>query len=124
MDCGSASAVFDARATECILANLVDNAIKFSRDSGTVYVFARSRAHNGSVELEVRDEGIGIATEARALVFEPFYRVNRELAGQEVAGFGLGLAISKRLAEAQRGSLYCKSDLGRGSSFILTLPAT
>ena len=124
MDCGSASAVFDARATECILANLVDNAIKFSRDSGTVYVFARSRAHNGSVELEVRVEGIGIATEARALVFEPFYRVNRELAGQEVAGFGLGLAISKRLAEAQRGSLYCKSDLGRGSSFILTLPAT
>ena len=63
MECGSASAVFDARATERILANLVDNAIKFSRDRGTVHVFARARAPNGSVELEVRDEGIGIATE-------------------------------------------------------------
>ena len=51
-------------------------------------------------------------------------RPESELAGREVAGFGLGLAISKRLAEAQRGSLCCKSDLGRGSSFILTLPAT
>ena len=71
----------------------------------------------------MRDEGIGIATETRALVFEPFYRVNREV-GREVSGFGLGLAISKRLAEAQRGSLHCESDLGRGSSFILTLPAT
>ena len=119
MECGSASAVFDARATERILANLVDNAIKFSRDRGTVHVVARAHAPNGSVELEVRDEGIGIATETRALVFEPFYRVNRE-----VSGAGLGLAISKRLAEAQRGSLHCESDLGRGSSFILTLPAT
>ena len=127
MDYGSVSAVFDARATERILANLVDNAIKFSRDRGTVHVFARARVSNGSVELEVRDEGIGIATEARALIFKPFYRVNREVGrevGREVTGFGLGLAISKRLAEAQRGSLHCKSDLGRGSSFILTLPAT
>ena len=119
VDYGSASAVFDARATERILSNLVDNAIKFSRDRGTVYVFARARAHNGSVELEVRDEGIGITTEARSLVFEPFYRVNRE-----VSGAGLGLAISKRLAEAQRGSLHCESHLGHGSSFILTFPAT
>ena len=60
---------------------------------------------------------MGISTEARDHIFEPFFRVHRE-----IAGFGLGLAISKRLAEAQRGSLHCKSALERGSSFILTLP--
>jgi signal transduction histidine kinase len=117
IECGSVSALCDRGAAERIVSNLVDNAIKFSRDGGTVEISAR--AHNGSIEVEVRDEGIGIATEARARIFEPFYRVHRE-----IAGFGLGLAISKRLAEAQRGSLQCKSDLDRGASFILTLPAT
>jgi len=117
MECGSVSAVFDARTTERILANLVDNAIKFSREGGTVEISAR--AHNDSVEVEVRDEGIGIATEAFARIFEPFYRGHRE-----ISGFGLGLAISKRLAEAQHGSLHCKSVLDRGSSFILTLPGS
>ena len=115
VDCGSVSAVFDTGTTERILANLVDNAIKFSIDGGTVEISAR--AHNDSVEVEVRDEGIGIAIEARAHIFEPFYRGHRE-----ISGFGLGLAISKRLAEAQHGSLHCKSVLDRGSSFILTLP--
>jgi signal transduction histidine kinase len=115
-DCGSLSAVFDARATERIVSNLVDNAIKFSRHGGTVAISARR--HNAHVEVEVRDEGIGISTEARDRIFEPFFRVHRE-----IAGFGLGLAISKRLAEAQRGSLHCESGLERGSSFILTLPA-
>lgn len=117
MECGSVSAIFNARATERILTNLVDNAIKFSRDGGTVEMSAH--AHSGSVEVEVRDEGIGIATEARTRIFEPFYRVHRDM-----EGFGLGLAISKRLAEAQCGSIHCQSDLDRGSSFILTLPAT
>ena len=117
IECGSVSALCDRGAAERIVSNLVDNAVKFSRGGGTVEISAR--AHNGSIEVEVRDEGIGIATEARARIFEPFYRVHRE-----IAGFGLGLAISKRLAEAQRGSLQCKSDLDRGASFILTLPAT
>jgi len=113
--CGAVSAVFDARATERIVSNLVDNAIKFSRDGGTVDISARAR--HSRVEVEVRDDGIGIAVEVRDRIFEPFFRVHRD-----VRGFGLGLAISKRLAEAQRGSLHCKSGLECGSSFILTLP--
>lgn len=116
IECGSVSALCDAGATERIVSNLVDNAIKFSKNGGTVEISAR--AHDGCIEVEVRDEGIGIATEARARIFEPFYRVHRE-----IAGFGLGLAISKRLAEAQRGSLQCKSGLEGGASFVLTLPA-
>lgn len=116
IDSGSVRASFDARATERILANLVDNAIKFSSEAGRVDV--RARVEDDAVEVEVKDRGIGIPTETQPLVFEPFYRASRETAGS-----GLGLAIAKRLAEAQQGSLHVKSEPGRGSSFVLTLPA-
>lgn len=112
-----ATVIADPHATERILGNLVDNAIKFSCPEGSVQV--RARVRGGShVEIEVRDEGIGMPSDATERIFEPFFRVDRE-----VEGAGLGLAISKRLAEAQGGTLRCKSELDRGSSFTLTLPA-
>lgn len=114
---GARDAVFDRGALERVLTNLVDNALKFSAVDGVVHL--RARGDDGRVELEVRDEGAGIAPEAREHIFEPFYRVDRE-----APGHGLGLAISKRLAEAQGGSLRCDSELGRGSSFIVTLAAS
>lgn len=116
MDGEELAALCDRRATERILSNLVDNAIKFSAADGRVRVNAR--AVSGKIEIEVRDNGIGIAGGARAHVFEPFYRVDRQTPGS-----GLGLAICQRLARAQRGTLRCESELGRGSSFLLTLPA-
>lgn len=115
--CTVTSAIGDAMATERILANLVDNAIKFSRDAGHVRISTR-RIHR-SVEVEVTDDGIGIAKDALDAVFAPFYRADRETAGS-----GLGLAIAKHLAEAQRATLRCESEPGRGSTFILTLLAT
>ncbi len=105
----------DANATERILSNLVDNAIKFSSPNGIVELV--TRVGDNTVQLEVRDEGIGMADDARERIFEPFFRLDREAAGN-----GLGLAISKQLAHAQRGELRCDSELGRGSIFILTLP--
>ena len=107
----------DASATERILSNLIDNAIKFSESNGRVDLIIRTS--DDSVELEVRDEGVGIAEDARERIFEPFYRVNRELTGA-----GLGLAISRRLAQAQHGTLRPQSGTDRGSAFVLTLPAT
>jgi signal transduction histidine kinase len=117
MDDGGLTAVCDARASERILSNLVDNAIKFSRGKGRVDVAARAKS--GSIDIEVRDDGIGLTADASARVFEPFYRVDRE-----APGTGLGLAICKALAEAQHGSIRCESELGGGTSFVLTLPAT
>lgn len=117
MTLSGATFVGDANATERIVSNLVDNAIKFSHRRGTVELIAR--ALDESVELEVRDDGVGVAEDARERIFEAFYRVDRDLPGT-----GLGLAISTQLARAQCGSLRCESELGRGSTFILTLPAT
>ena len=107
----------DASATERILSNLIDNAIKFSDPGGRVEL--TTRTSGDTVELEVRDEGVGIAEDARERIFEPFYRVNRELSGA-----GLGLAISTQLARAQRGTLQLMRGTDRGSTFVLTLPAT
>lgn len=106
----------DALATERILSNLVDNAIKFSSSGGNVDVIARRSAPD--VEIEVRDDGVGISDDTRARVFEPFYRADREALGS-----GLGLAIAIQLAHAQSGALRCESEIGSGSAFILTLPA-
>lgn len=115
-----ARVVADAQATERILVNLVDNAIKFSPRGSEVRVHARTHDDRREVvEVEVCDDGVGIATDARERVFEPFFRVDRE-----VEGAGLGLAVSKRLAEAQNGTLRCESQLGHGSRFTLALPAT
>jgi signal transduction histidine kinase len=104
----------DAGAIERIVTNLVDNAVKFSPPDGNVVL--TTRRHEDEVEIEVRDAGSGIAAEAQSRIFEPFFRADPELVGN-----GLGLAISKRLAEAQRATLRCESELGRGSAFVLTL---
>jgi len=101
-------------ATERILSNLLDNAIKFSRQDGKVDV--RLRRRSGEVRVEVQDDGIGIPADAREKIFEAFYRADRQRQGS-----GLGLAIARRLAEAQNARLLAESEPGRGATFTLTL---
>lgn len=113
---GGVTFVGDANATERIVSNLLDNAIKFTSQNGKVEIITRSRGE--CVELEVRDNGVGVAADARERIFEPFYRADRD-----ARGTGLGLAIATQLARAQNGSLRCESEPDRGSAFILTLPA-
>ncbi len=104
-------------ATERVVSNLVDNAIKFSCSGGAVRV--RVRADAMLVTVEVEDDGPGIPEEAQARIFDPFYRGH-----EDSGGMGIGLAISKRLARAQNGDLVVASEPGRGSAFTLTLPAS
>ena len=96
------------------LQNLVDNAIKFSREDSLVRVLVQHQ--DGHLHIKVSDEGRGIPSEAREHVFEPFFRVDRE-----APGAGLGLAISKRLAEAQNGTLQLDATGEIGVCFLLTL---
>ncbi len=110
-------ALGDPLATERILANLVDNALKFSREGGHVHVHVRRG--DGHLHIEVRDDGRGVPREVRERIFEPFFRVDRE-----VAGSGLGLAISKRLAEAQNGTLQLDVKRDDGATFVLTLKSS
>ncbi len=109
----------DIEKVEQILGNLVDNAIKYSPDGGKIWIFAR---RNGRmIEVEVKDEGIGIPAEHIRTIFEPFGRVDTSTV-RTTRGTGLGLTISKRIVELHGGEMWVESEPGRGSSFFFTLP--
>jgi signal transduction histidine kinase len=110
----------DARRLQQVLLNLLSNAVKFTPAGGRIRV--ECRAAGGALELRVSDTGQGIASAELARVFEPFEQGARGLT-RETTGVGLGLAISRRLAEEMGGSLSIEdSALGRGSTFLLVLP--
>jgi signal transduction histidine kinase len=107
-----------------VLLNLLSNAIKFTPEGGRVTLScARGERSDGAVtRFRVADTGIGIAAEYTRTIFEPFVQVQRGLT-RNVHGAGLGLAISRDIAEAMRGDLGVESAPGAGSVFTLTLPA-
>ena len=101
------------------LANLVDNAIKYSGERRRLAVSAR--LHGGEVRIEVADEGIGIPAAETQRIFEKFYRIGRsETQGRR--GSGVGLALVKHIALAHGGRVSVESQPGEGSRFTLHLP--
>jgi signal transduction histidine kinase len=109
----------DADAVGQALANLVDNAIKYSAERKALRVEATLR--DGELALTVADEGIGIPREAQQRIFEKFYRVGRsETQGRR--GSGVGLALVRHVAEAHGGRVTVESQPGAGSRFTLWLP--
>ena len=116
----------DPEKARQVLLNLLANAVKFTRDGGTVTVGCGPApggdAAGGRVAFTVTDTGRGIAADQLARVFEPFVQVDQRLTrGEE--GTGLGLAISRDLARGMGGDLTVESTPGVGSTFTLTLPA-
>ncbi len=109
----------DRRALRQILINLINNAIKFT-DRGSVTVVLAPAADG--LALEVIDTGIGIAAPDQARLFQSFVQLERGGRGR-ADGTGLGLYLSRRLAELQGGGITLESELGRGSRFRLWLPA-
>ena len=102
-----------------VINNLLDNAVKYSTE--TPHIVVTTRNVNDSIEIAVQDNGIGMTKESQKYIFNKFYRVhtgNRH----DVKGFGLGLSYVKALAEAHRGEVSVKSELGKGSTFILKIP--
>jgi PAS domain S-box-containing protein len=114
----------DRRLLSQILINLIDNAIKFT-DSGSVTVTISSGLPDSpmTVRISVMDTGPGIDAEGLAKLFEPFSRLEAGGTARK-AGTGLGLYLSRKLAELLGGSLMCESVCGRGSTFTLELGAT
>ncbi|MGD2158176.1 MAG: HAMP domain-containing sensor histidine kinase, partial [Anaerolineales bacterium] len=101
------------------LQNLIDNAIKYTRSGGEVWV--RARVHQDKMLLEVEDNGIGIAPVDQPRLFEKFFRAaSRET--KRVRGSGLGLAIVKSIVERHGGRIRFRSQLGKGSIFYVFLP--
>jgi two-component system phosphate regulon sensor histidine kinase PhoR len=105
---------------EQAVRNLVDNAIKYS-DAGTT-VRVRAFRQDGEIRIEVTDRGYGIAPEHIERLFERFYRVDKARS-RDSGGTGLGLAIVKHVAQYHRGRVEVKSELGKGSTFSIVLPA-
>lgn len=110
----------DEEGMRQILDNLVDNAIKYTPEGGTVLVLWGR--HGNTVRMEVRDTGIGIPRELQPRVFERFFRVDKARS-RELGGTGLGLSIVKHLAQSFGGSVSVESQPGEGSSFTVELPA-
>jgi PAS domain S-box-containing protein len=111
--------VSDPRRVRQILLNLLSNAIKFGR--GKPIRVALQRCDDGGVTVDVIDEGEGIAPDDQERIFQEFVQLGKT---QLTEGTGLGLPISRRLAELLRGALTLESVPGRGSTFRLALPAT
>lgn len=102
-----------------VAQNLLDNAIKFNRQGGSVNVTAT--ADDRTVTIAVADTGVGIPPEDILRIFERFYRVEKGRA-RTTGGTGLGLAIVKHLVETHAGTIRADSTPGRGSTFYVTLP--
>ena len=109
----------DAESVAQILDNLVDNAVKYTPAGGVIRV--RWSAGPDGVHIDVADNGPGIPEVDLPRVFARFYRVDRARS-RELGGTGLGLAIVKRLAQAMDGSVKAVSEVGKGTTFTVTLP--
>jgi signal transduction histidine kinase len=109
----------NAAAVERILANLLDNALKYG-DGERPWIRLRGETGGGEVRISVSDNGVGIPRRDRERVFEEFYRVRYD--DYAVQGSGLGLSIARRLARLLGGDLRFESIEGSGSTFVLVLP--
>ena len=102
------------------LVNLVDNAVKFTPDGGSVTLQA-AREGDGWVRITVTDTGPGIPERARERIFERFYRLDRGRS-RELGGTGLGLSIVKHAVEQSGGRVWVESAPGGGARFVVLLP--
>ena len=109
----------DRRRLVQVLVNLVENAVKFNRPGGHVWV--RAAVDDAHTRVEVVDDGIGIPSDGLSKIFNRFYRVDAARS-KEVPGTGLGLAIVKHLVRLHGGTVEVRSELGRGSTFVINLP--
>jgi signal transduction histidine kinase len=108
----------DRAYIEQVILNLVNNALKFSEEGTMIQITLRREDPN--VMVRVQDDGPGITKEEQVRIFTPYYRVEADR--QRFPGLGLGLTVSKQLVEMHGGKMWVESEVGKGSTFIFTLP--
>jgi len=108
----------DATRLEQVLLNLLTNASKFTHEGKNITLRVRKR--NDNLVIEVQDSGIGISKENQEHLFQPYYRVESDR--QRYPGLGLGLALAKQIVELHGGKIWVESELGKGSTFAVSLP--
>ncbi len=100
-----------------VLSNLISNALRYVDEGGHIRVSAERTG--ADIHISVQDDGIGIPPEYQTRIFQKFIRVHKQESGRT----GLGLAICKEIVRAHGGTIWVKSDPGKGSIFTFTLPA-
>jgi signal transduction histidine kinase/flagellar basal body-associated protein FliL len=108
----------DTASLSEVFANLIDNAIKYSNEGGSIEVTASSKGD--TVEIDIEDHGIGMPGNVVSNLFQKFYRSHRSR--ETVAGTGIGLYISKAIVESHGGNVSVRSEEGHGSTFTVSLP--
>jgi PAS domain S-box-containing protein len=116
--CDDGIALGDEDKVRQILINLLSNAIKFTQQGGSISVACS--VVDGTFKVSVTDDGLGIPKDKLDAIFEPFVQVGRDFSSPQ-GGTGLGLAISRDLARRMGGELEVTSELGKGSTFTLSL---
>ena len=109
----------DANALTMAFFNLLDNSVKYSGDSREIFV--RVRRANGHIDLSVTDRGIGIPEKEQAKIFEKFFRGSHD-AVRQTRGSGIGLALTRSVAEMHGGEVSVESSPGNGSTFTIRIP--
>ena len=110
----------DENRLQEIIYNLLDNAVKYSQTGGSITV--RVTAIGDQIRLSVTDQGVGITARDLPRIFERFYRADKARS-RELGGTGLGLSIVKHIAQLHGGRVEAESELGRGSTISVLLPA-
>lgn len=108
----------DTASLSEVFSNLIDNAIKYSNEGGAINVSAAVKGD--TVEISIEDHGIGMPGNVVSNLFQKFYRSHRSR--ETVAGTGIGLYISKAIVESHGGTIQVRSEEGKGSTFIVSLP--
>ncbi|AIQ42441.1 ATP-binding protein [Paenibacillus sp. FSL R7-0297] len=114
----------DEDKLEQVLTNLLDNAFRHTPADKRICIRADSTVLEGRrvLEIEIRDQGVGITPEDLPYIFERFYKADKARVRGESGGTGLGLAIVKNIVESHHGSIHASSKLGEGTAFTLRLP--
>ena len=118
IDSGLPPLIGDARKLESVITNLVNNAIKYTPEHGTIHVLVRRCS--GQIVISVIDTGMGIPKASQDRIFERFYRATHP--GKHIKGTGLGLAIVKKIVEMHGGVIDVTSNVGQGTTFAVRLP--
>jgi methyl-accepting chemotaxis protein len=105
---------------ERVMLNLISNAIKFTNPNGAIYTNVLDKGD--TVEISVKDTGIGIEKEHLDLLFEKFYQIDKTLS-RNAEGSGIGLSLTKSIVDLHGGNISVDSEIGKGSVFKIELPA-
>ena len=115
------SIITDRAKLNQVVLNLLSNAVKFTPDPGSIIVRARTSMSGDGIEIAVEDTGIGIAPADLERVFDEFHQVDGS-SSRDHGGVGLGLSLVRRLLVELSGTISVTSELGRGSTFVVSLP--